>query len=78
MCLVLAKSFPIQAAVTAIQPLNVKNRLTLIDVFSLTFFLIYLDCLNALPVNVKQSSSLTSFKRQMFYANYLGATSLVS
>ena len=30
-----------------------------------TFFFRYLDCWNALPVNVKQSSSLTSFKRQI-------------
>jgi len=30
-----------------------------------SFFYIYLDCWNALPVYVRQSSSLTSFKRQI-------------
>jgi len=32
---------------------------------SSSFFYRYLDCWNALPVYVRQSSSLTSFKRQI-------------
>ena len=45
-----------------------------------TFFFRYLDCWNALPANVKQSSSLTSFKRQIKhidFSNYLKGSATV-
>jgi hypothetical protein len=45
-----------------------------------TFFFRYLDCWNALPANVKQSSSLTSFKRQLKhidFSNYLKGSATV-
>jgi len=46
-----------------------------------TFFFRYLDCWNALPANVKQSSSLTSFKRQIKlidFSKYLKGSAIVA
>jgi len=46
-----------------------------------TFFYRYLDCWNALPANVKQSSSLTSFKRKIKlidFSKYLIGSAIVA
>jgi len=61
-------TFNIHHILPVIQPRpSFNNPQTSIQIFSLnlSFFFRYLDCWNAFPDNVRQSSTLTSFQRQI-------------